>query len=933
MKYAGRDFMEKKINLRQGINLIWETVQISREQTEDNLTPYLFIVGAGLSAPEILSANEIIEHCKEMVKDRYKNDSADWERICKESETVEANSAKYYSFWFEHAYKNKVHRQKFLKKIIKEAKISTSNLLLAQILNSKTVATTVITPNFDNQLLKSLNLIGNHNVYSTNNVLDNIVLAPQSDEVQIMHVHGTYQFYDCCNLQNEILEIANGQGLKSTAGTIEEFLKNQSPIVLGYSGWEDDVIMTKIKERLQYSMPYKLIWFCYSTKDYENLPNWLKESDDVVFVLPEEKESKKSLDNIGDKVCLPAEDVLGAIITKFKFDAPSLFSNPLQYYIEIINDFLPENLNVFPIKSWERRLNYIEHKLDDIDKKIITLDDAAARKSIVDVTVILRSIEYNFISKDDLEHIFDGVILPLLSSKNRIEDEDDLVDFLGEVISILSVRFHDIQEKKGKKYLGALLSFLSKYKKAVKKETIFDICDHIIVICNNDVFERWKLIAMGIKSDLADTNERLEMQNQIVQLGMQRIEEISIARIVLVALVKQIDNTKELKDNQWELIESIVEKHSNQKYILEAYYYSVIGFLEEGIDIGIGIDDILYEITEKELPNSLLVSAYNVKCKIEMDVSEKTKFACEAIEKIDLSSMDDCKECLDSATIIATIIDGKIELQQKVERKYINMALLICDREENCQYVCEIIVCVLCKYISVVDSDFEKQEICKRLIDICFNNRLYEEWIFVSNTYVDLLECNEKEEFYKDNENYRIYCDAREKNKMALEAYAEYDVQKCEELLLQACSTYDSLFKGEYNLPLLNIGYMVRRGEMIYNDESAMDIFNKIKWMEKDAFLCINKALLYTQMNKWAEARKEVSDIECQVVEALQWWNNEEIVGIQEKYVVLILLLLESKINRNDIDVSLELFYERCRKEIELPTEIKYEFENILSVD
>lgn len=116
------------------------------------------------------------------------------QRICDTAERLGENSAKYYSYWFEQAYKNKIHRQQYLKSIMNNSRISMSNLLLAQILNIKTIATTAITPNFDNHLLKSLNLLGNYDVFSANNMLDNIALNANSKTVQIMHVHGTYEF-------------------------------------------------------------------------------------------------------------------------------------------------------------------------------------------------------------------------------------------------------------------------------------------------------------------------------------------------------------------------------------------------------------------------------------------------------------------------------------------------------------------------------------------------------------------------------------------------------------------------------------------------------------------------------------------------------------------------------------------------------------------
>lgn len=364
--------MGKIVSLQDATNLIWETVEIEQEMEEE--CPYLFIVGAGISTPEILTANGIIDQCKKKVERLCQGDGEKLQRICDVAESLGENSAKYYSYWFEQAYKNKMHRQQYLKNIMNDSKISMSNLLLAQILNTKTIATTVITPNFDNHLLKSLNLLGNYDVFSADNMLDNIALNANSKTVQIMHVHGTYEFYDCCNLESEIAKIAQGQGIKTTAGTIEEFLKTKSPIVIGYSGWEDDVIMSKLKERLEYAaLPYKLIWFCYSGKDYEKLPEWLKENKEAVFVLPEKKMKMQSkIENREDKAentVLSAEDVLSALIARFGFKSPNLFSNPIQYYIELIDKYLSEKIEIFSINSWKCLLDYGEEHLGDINEQ------------------------------------------------------------------------------------------------------------------------------------------------------------------------------------------------------------------------------------------------------------------------------------------------------------------------------------------------------------------------------------------------------------------------------------------------------------------------------------------------------------------------------------------------------------------------------------
>lgn len=461
------------IKLREAVTLIWETVKTNNDQGELEC-PYVFIAGSGISAPEILTAGGIIQQCQERVRELYKEDSERLDEVFQRSESFLENSAKYYSYWFEQAYKNKKNRQQYLKDIIINARISTSNLLLAQILNSKKVATTVITPNFDNHLQKSLNLLGNYDVFSANNVLDNIALNKNSENIQIMHVHGTYEFYDCCNLENEIVKIANEQGIKTTAGTIEEFLKSQSPIVIGYSGWEDDVIMSKLKERIEYAaLPYKWLWFCFTRKDYDTLPDWLKNSDDVNFVLPDLKmDMEKHIEEKEENPILPAEDVLNALITKFKFEAPFLFSNPIQYYIDLIDGFLPENIEIFPIRSWKRRLDKVEKYLGEIDKQIILLDAAAAKKDIVEITKILKEINYNFLLYDDLEHILKGVLLPLLNNKNRIENTEELFGFLDAIISLLSIKVKEINAEKLNLFLGKTVIIIQYNQRKIEKENL-----------------------------------------------------------------------------------------------------------------------------------------------------------------------------------------------------------------------------------------------------------------------------------------------------------------------------------------------------------------------------------------------------------------------------------------------------------------------------
>jgi len=923
--------MGKSYKLREAINLIWETVKITEEQGETGECPYLFIVGAGISLPEILSASGIVQHCQNKVKELYADNKEELKSVFDKAESLTVNSEEYYSYWFGQAYKNKIHRQQYLKSIISKARISTSNLLLAQVLNSKKIATTVITPNFDNQLLKSLNLLGNYNVFSANNVLDNIALSKNTNEIQIMHVHGTYQFYDCCNLKNEIIKIANGQGIKSTAGTIEEFLKSQSPIVIGYSGWEDDVIMSKIRERLEYAvLPYKLLWFCYSNKDYENLPVWLKDSEDVIFVLPDSKENTEAnVDNMEEPLVLPAEDVLSALITKFGFNAPNLFSNPIKYYIELIDGFLPENTDIFPIKAWKHRLDFIEEHLGDIEKEIIALEDAAARKDVIDVTKILCEMDYNYISDDDLEHVVNGVILPLLNSKNRIEDKRDLLEFLNVILDLLIRKYGNIEKTKLEKCLERIIHLLANNKKIESEEDI-KIYNKILEICRiNKNLEEIELTVLGMKSEIIDEKQKIDLQNEIIERGTEKIENVKIARLILVAVSKQIKNLKIITEKQKEIMNRVIKIHDGNKDLLELYYWEFVSFHRESIQTDIELDELIDQIIDSDMPKGLLLQARLAKCEAESDSRLKIKIACEAVDDYNYDDIDNCRDCLGYAFLLNHIIVGKISEKEMIEQKYIDYAIQLCYKEEGCIYVSRVVLGLLEEYIEYIHSEFEKRELCKKAIDICNRSKLYEDWRYFSDKYVGYLEKKEREAYLSNNERYRVYKEADEKVSTAVDAYVEHDIETCGKLLIEASESYDKIFEEKYNPALINICFMARRNELPEINISVLDVLGKITWSDSDAFLNINKALAYILQDDWISARKEIDKIKYYLDSALEWWSQEDVVGREEMFTVLMLLVLEGKLDENNNLVNTKEFWEFCTENVSIPDEVKGELNDI----
>src|SRR6185436_18142064 len=95
----------------------------------------------------------------------------------------------------------------FLHEEINGKPISAANFRLAHLLGEmnpkKRLTNLVFTTNFDDMLSKALRLLGSDVI-----VCDHPETTSRVDlhgsEPQIVHVHGTHWFYDCCNLKGEL---------------------------------------------------------------------------------------------------------------------------------------------------------------------------------------------------------------------------------------------------------------------------------------------------------------------------------------------------------------------------------------------------------------------------------------------------------------------------------------------------------------------------------------------------------------------------------------------------------------------------------------------------------------------------------------------------------------------------------------------------------
>ena len=312
--------------------------------------PFFLVVGSGISHPQIPLASGIEELCRKKLTERGRD---------LVSLTLDGKPAlERYATLFETAYTQPEDRQEFLHDLIHRAPVSAANFRLAHLLGELQLTNLIFTPNFDEMLTRACRLLG-YDVVVCDHPKTTRRIRLGADLPQIVHVHGTHWFYDCCNLKDEIEAQAQSDNLDglSMGQLLDRVLADRSPIVVGYSGWEGDVIMAALKRRLRgSSLPRHLYWFCFKRTDADNLPSWLKDHASVRLVLPpllpkvEERRKGAEAQFTGEfssvsskrlageesekEPTLPARKVFEEFIRHLKLNAPRLTAEPLKFFAE-----------------------------------------------------------------------------------------------------------------------------------------------------------------------------------------------------------------------------------------------------------------------------------------------------------------------------------------------------------------------------------------------------------------------------------------------------------------------------------------------------------------------------------------------------------------------------------------------------------------------
>jgi tetratricopeptide (TPR) repeat protein len=320
--------------------------------------PFFFMIGAGISHPSVPLAAAVVEECKR--------------RIGTQQEPRDLSPMEKYSWWLQEAYHGPADRQLYFRRLIEKQPVSRANLLLAQLLLDRKISNLVVTTNFDDFVSRSLTLFGEPHIVCDHPETTHRIDLEKSD-LQIVHVHGSYWFYDSCNLAGEIRTRSRRSPTRpfTMAALLDQFLRNRSPLVIGYSGWENDVFMSALKRRLKSGLEYSLYWFCYQRANIQALPDELKFHENVFFVVPPTPKT-------GDKQTestLPASDVFEAFIQQFGLYTPQLTRDPLAFYANHLRRSLPPT-EVGVVERIERARQAVRASIEQTESRLQKVRDA-----------------------------------------------------------------------------------------------------------------------------------------------------------------------------------------------------------------------------------------------------------------------------------------------------------------------------------------------------------------------------------------------------------------------------------------------------------------------------------------------------------------------------------------------------------------------------
>lgn len=246
-------------------------------------SPFFFLVGAGLSVPTIPMSSEMTK----ILSERFNGDR---KNLQPPSDPQDA-----YSFWFELTMPSAVERARFLREMVEGKSVSPGAFSLSKALcwevNNRPLFNLALTTNFDDFVERGVKFLGaKHYVHAHPIALDRVDFT-ETSERQIIHLHGSYKFYNCKNTASEI-DATNSDG-SFESDIVDDFfsrlMPETMPIVIGYAGWSKDVFMKHlVRLSRRQHLPRNGYWFCHEADAIDALPSGVVDHSNLRFVVDKE---------------------------------------------------------------------------------------------------------------------------------------------------------------------------------------------------------------------------------------------------------------------------------------------------------------------------------------------------------------------------------------------------------------------------------------------------------------------------------------------------------------------------------------------------------------------------------------------------------------------------------------------------------------------
>ncbi|NLO90979.1 MAG: hypothetical protein GX410_03165 [Elusimicrobia bacterium] len=321
----------------------------------------LFIAGAGLSEPVVPSCRRLWRECAALC-------GAD----AAAPQQADASSLQQLAQWLSKAHPDPISRRTFLRSLFDGKPPSAAWVKLARLTASGRICNTIITTCFDDFAGRALRLFHvEHAVCDT--ILAISRFQPESEAVaQVFHAHGGAMEYDPARL----LPHARDDYRAAVAAKAAAAMSGRVPVIMGYSGAQDDAVMNALKERLP-ALENGFYWYCHSASSYESLPPWLKNAEKGVFVTPPEPGllQQRLEASAGTDAAFIGRGLFGAEVEavyaleclerELRLEAPQIASDPASFFVSRMEELVasasgPETDVYFLRESLERLRRILE---------------------------------------------------------------------------------------------------------------------------------------------------------------------------------------------------------------------------------------------------------------------------------------------------------------------------------------------------------------------------------------------------------------------------------------------------------------------------------------------------------------------------------------------------------------------------------------------